>query len=106
MGENEQVDVRLARLEEQVRASAFALELQTTEFHRRLDELNGEAGRLKSMQANYISRETYESKHEELGRRVGLMETFKANMEGRMWIGGGIILILAAGIAVAVRLVH
>jgi hypothetical protein len=97
--------VLVARLEEKAFAASKALEIQTLELRRRLDELNGEAGRLKSMQAHYVSRETYESKHEDLVRRINMMESFKANMEGRMWIGGAVILILAAVIAVIIPLV-
>ena len=41
-------------------STALALKLQATEVERRLSELNGEAGRLKAMQATYLTREKFE----------------------------------------------
>lgn len=38
-----------------------SLKLQAKEYKRRLDDLNGEAGRLRAMQSTYIPREVYEN---------------------------------------------
>ena len=47
-----------------------ALTLQATEYHRRLNDLNGEAKRLREMQASYVSREIYDVQHSELLKKV------------------------------------
>lgn len=43
-----------------------ALDLQAKEYSRRLEQLNGEAAKLKDMQATYVSREVYDAKVKEL----------------------------------------
>ena len=68
------LEVKTAVLNEEhlkdVAASQMALELNAKEIERRLDFLNGEAGRLKEMQSTYLPREVYESKHELLEQRL------------------------------------
>lgn len=107
------LEVKFARLEERIVAADKALNVATQELHRRLEMLNGEASRLREMQASYIPRETYDrgvdaiekatrSMESELDRRLKVLETGAANMQGRTWVGGAIVLILAAIIATAV----
>jgi len=95
----------MARLEERYFASEKALLIQTSELHRRLDELNGEAETLKGMQSTYVPRENYETQHEELERRIGAVEGFKSNMEGRQVVWGIIILIASACIGLVGRFI-
>jgi hypothetical protein len=107
------LEVKFARLEERIVAADRALSVATQELHRRLEMLNGEASRLREMQASYIPRETYDrgvdaiekatrSMESELDRRLKVLETGAANMQGRTWVGGAIVLIIASVIAVAV----
>jgi hypothetical protein len=112
----EDVKVSMARLEERIRAAADALNVAQSELHRRLEMLNGEAARLREMQATYIPRETYDrgieaiekatrSTEIEVDRRLKLLENQSANDKGKQWVGGAIVLILAAAIATATSLV-
>lgn len=64
-----------------------ALQLQATEYKRRLKELNGEAGRLRSMQTNYIPREVFEKEVEILKRDIEILTASKLKSEGKgQWI--------------------
>ncbi len=48
------IDIRFEQLEKEIA-------LQHTEYLRRLDQLNGEAERLRDIQATYVPRETYDN---------------------------------------------
>jgi hypothetical protein len=61
-----------------------ATKLQAKEYERRLDGLNGEAGRLSQMQSTYLPREVYEINHKELCNKVESLQNFRSNLEGRM----------------------
>jgi len=113
---DETISVLIARLEERILASDKALTVATNELHRRLEMLNGEAARLREMQASYIPRETYDrgmeslekstlASDQEMDRRIKVLENMNANMAGKTWIGGAIILIMAAVIATAIPLI-
>jgi hypothetical protein len=84
----------MERIEEQVdlkfEAKEKALLIDTREMQRRLDFLNGEAERLRQMQATYLPRETYnENRREmmgcinELEERANRTEAFQNNSLGR-----------------------
>jgi hypothetical protein len=78
-----------------------ARQIQFTEWMRRLDALNGEAGRLREMQAEYVSREKFDGKVGELEKSIRTLDNFQSNMTGRMaMVGGGIG--LASGILAAI----
>jgi len=62
---------------EQFEALETARDLQAQEYARRLDLLNHEADRLRSMQATYLPREVYESQHDELADKVDNLQSFK-----------------------------
>lgn len=53
------------------------------EISRRLDLLNGEAGRLRSMQETYLPREVAESKFKQLNDDITSLKLYKAEMEGK-----------------------
>jgi hypothetical protein len=67
------LETRMDEFREQMRIrkeeGERALALQTDEFKRRLTELNGEAERLRKMQATYLPREVFDVKvrHIEVG---------------------------------------
>jgi hypothetical protein len=59
--DRELTESKFERVRSEFRAGAEALKLQHTEFLRRLHDLNGEAERLRTIQANYWPREAAES---------------------------------------------
>ena len=59
-----------------------ALNLSSAELSRRLDILNGEAGRLRTMQETYLPREVADSRFEQLLGEVSDLKLYKARMEG------------------------
>jgi hypothetical protein len=112
---DDKLEVAFARLEERIIASDRALTVATAELHRRLEMLNGEASRLREMQATYVPRETFDRSveaiekatkvmEEGLDARVKTLENANANMAGKTWIGGAVILIMAAAIAAVIPL--
>lgn len=50
--------------------NAISTRLAAAEISRRLDLLNGEAGRLTSMQATYLPREVYEQNHKAIEENI------------------------------------
>ena len=68
---------------EKFRSLSEALQLQAKEYKRRLDDLNGEAGRLRSMQSEYIPREVFDRTVTELRREIEELKIFKTKQEGR-----------------------
>jgi hypothetical protein len=108
------MEVCLARLDERIKAmredirrteesGERALDLATQELHRRLEILNGEAGRLREMQATYVPREIFDRYKETQETRISGLENFNANLTGKQWIGGAVIVILAAAITFGVN---
>ena len=57
-------------IDERHTAMKDAMTASTTEVTRRLDGLNGEADRLKEMQATYVPREVYETAVTDLSKSV------------------------------------
>lgn len=90
------------RMDARFEAARDALRIQTDELERRLDDLNGEAGRLREMQAHYVSRELHDGKAGELEKSIRLLETREANLLGRM----AVVAAFAAAVgAVVVKLI-
>lgn len=77
----------IERVEEQTElkfdATAKALLIDTKEMARRLDFLNGEAERLRQMQATYLPREVYDENRREIMKCLSDLEGFKNNALGR-----------------------
>jgi len=103
---DERLNALIDSFEAYRRTSDRALLVADAEFHRRLDELNGEAERLKNMQATYLPREIYERNRETVEARMGSIERFNANLTGKQWIAGAVILVLAAALAFFVPMVE
>lgn len=60
-----------------------ALQIQHKEYERRLRDLNGEAERLRQMQATYVSREVYEINHRELTSKLEALSNRSNIGEGK-----------------------
>jgi len=78
-----------------------ALDLYATENHRRLEILNGEAGRLREMQSSYVPREVYDRDREMTVRRLQDLEKGAATQAGR---GQVIAVLVSAGISIVTSL--
>ena len=92
--EGNSIQTKIARLEEQLNGAKEALKIQAAEYERRLDILNGEAERLRQMQATYLPREVYDTQHESLEQRLEVVTKF-------MYVGIG----LAIAIEIILRFV-
>jgi uncharacterized secreted protein with C-terminal beta-propeller domain len=94
------IDTEVLKREIELRfdASKTALDMQATEYARRLDALNGEAERLRIMQASYVPREAYDIAHMELIKKVEDLQVFKERSLGRQSI-------ISVGISAAISLI-
>lgn len=68
-----------------------ALVLQAKEYERRLDLLNGEASRLRDIQATYLPREVYEVFKKDQQNEIYDLKSFKDATIGRQGIIGYIV---------------
>jgi hypothetical protein len=59
-------------------------DLEAKEIARRLDILNGEADRLRQMQATYLPRELYDTQCSEFRREIDELRLFRANITGQI----------------------
>lgn len=59
-----------------------ALQLQAKEYERRLSDLNGEAGRLRDMQATYVPREVFDTVVKDLEKRIDILTAVNLKGEG------------------------
>jgi len=70
-------------VEERFRVTDKALVLEATELARRLDILNGEAQRLRDIQATYLPREVYDVSQKEVSKKISEFEAFIATYQGK-----------------------
>lgn len=105
--------IELARLDERLKAvidendrahaaTKYALELQAHEYERRLMDLNHAHAEAQRVLSTYLPRETAERDREKMGEQIDDLKAFKNNLQGRLWIGGSLILIIAATISAVV----
>ena len=66
-----------------------ALRLQAKEYERRLDGLNGEADRLKAMQATYVPADIYGVRHAVLEAADAALATRMGAVERNVWLATG-----------------
>ena len=76
------VDTKLEGIGTRLQATDDARALQAVEYKRRLDDLNGEHGRLDRAQATYVRNDIYEKDREE-NRKTILLLTDKAEQARR-----------------------
>ncbi len=92
------------RYEERFIASTQALRLQAAEYGRRLDALNGEAERLRQMQATYLPREIYETSQTEVIKKVDELRQGRNVTEGKsqgisaVWL----VIVVLIGFAISI----
>lgn len=100
-GLQELTEVRINALEkitdERFASSQMALRLGAKETERRLDLLNGEAERLRLIQATYLPREVYDANYREQNKEISELRDFKANSQGRQ---ATLSVLVSAGISV------
>ena len=63
-----------------------ALKLQAVEYSRRLDALNGEAERLRQMQATFVPRELWQAEHLRVVVAIDQLNSFRDQATGRQSI--------------------
>lgn len=82
--------------DEKLKALQKALKLQAKEYERRLEDLNGEAGRLKQMKAELTPREVFENAMNELNKKLDIINDWKIKQEGKSQLTQYIPWLLAA----------
>lgn len=84
--------------ERYVAESDDRLKLQAKEYKRRLDALNGEAERLRSMQASYVPREVYAQFEMSTNKEITALREWKATQTGKTYVFGIVIVLLVTAI--------
>lgn len=82
-GHIEVLKTEIKHLHKVMELNEKALKLQSREYERRLEALNGEAERLRKMQSTYVPREVYEAKYDELVANIEKNRTQLATMTGK-----------------------
>lgn len=72
-------------------SSQLALDLGAKETERRLDLLNGEAERLRLIQATYLPREVYDANYSELRKEIVGLNSSRDIQNGRNSVLSGVI---------------
>jgi hypothetical protein len=67
----------------------------------RFAQTNEWRGTVTDLIARLVTRDEYESKHADLDNRLHAIEQARANLEGRLWAIGAIVMMVNVGIAVA-----
>ncbi len=97
---------RLDFLEELMRerqeTHKVALDLNAREIARRLEILNGEAERLRQIQATYLPRELYENNFNAINRAINEIQTTMATQQGRSQVLSAAI---SAGISIVIAVI-
>jgi DNA repair exonuclease SbcCD ATPase subunit len=83
--------------------AAQALKIQAREYERRLEALNGEANRLRELEATYVSKEFYEAHHEGIHSEISDLKGKMDKQAGRDTVLAGLIA-LAGSLVVGVIL--
>ncbi len=73
-----------------------ALDLQAVEYERRLTSLNGEAARLREMQAHYVPRELYEQYQGEVNKTIAELRSYRDTNLGRQAVIATIIPVIVS----------
>jgi len=66
--------IEIAVLKEKFISNDRSLTLQAKEYERRLNDLNGEANRIKNMQETFLPREVYTSRYDLLNTKIEALE--------------------------------
>jgi hypothetical protein len=115
------VNVQLARLDERFHSirreirqaevvQANALAISSTELGRRLELLNESHSRADRMQGEFMTKEAFAlyvdrmvEKAEGVDDRLKTAEQWRAEMQGRMWVIGVVVVTISTGIALLAR---
>ena len=65
--------------------------LARVEINRRLDEMNKLREQINQERGFYVTRDLHDKLEDSLDTRLKLLENTKSNIEGRLWMIGGII---------------
>ncbi len=81
-----------------------ALKLQAIEYERRLESLNNEAGRIAKMQNDFVLKGEYVLSLETLHKSIRLLEDYKNNLEGRVYVINIVFGIIVTLINIAIKI--
>lgn len=99
---DENLEVKVARLEVRLEERDRAIKIAADELSRRLDNLNHAHAQALSVQATYLPREVYESSIKEMGSRLSRLEGDYREFRGKMWLP---MLFVAAGASLLTGLI-
>lgn len=78
-----------------------AMNLARGEINRRLEDMNELRQQITSERGQFLPRELFDRMHSLFEDRLRSLENDRANLQGRMWIGGALLLMIQLGLAIA-----
>jgi hypothetical protein len=100
-----QLDKQVSVLQQRAMDADKAVLVALGDLGRRLDEMNQFRAQLNQERADYVTKAVYDSKHEELIKKVDALVIAKSNLDGRMWMLGWVIMATSGAITIAINLV-
>ncbi len=88
------VDVRWTDHRIEHEQQFVAIDNARDEVNRRLAEMNDLRRQITDERADFLTRAEYDAKHEALIERISSMERSRANLEGRMWAIGAVLVLI------------
>ena len=85
------------------RMEALALKTAHYEIDRRLEEMNKLRDQITGERGEFVRRELHDKLEREMDGRLKLLENARSNMEGRLWMIGGVISVILALVQLAIH---
>jgi len=92
--------IDIAILTERVKQHEKQRKIQAKEYARRLKDLNGEAGRLRAMQTEYIPREVFDRTINEVNGKIDVNTNYIKGQEGKSVLSKNIPWVITTVIAI------
>lgn len=70
------------------------VDIAKEEVDRRLEDMNQMREQIDRERGTFVTSSVYESKHEAVVARVNLLENARANIDGRVWAAGALLVLL------------
>jgi hypothetical protein len=97
-----ELDKQVAVLQQRANSADKAVIVALTDLGRRLDEMNQFRAQINTERNTFMTKEIFDAKHDELDRKlaaglgmvtekIGEMNSWKSNMQGRMWMLGAVL---------------
>jgi hypothetical protein len=85
------LDKQIAVLERRASDADKAVEVALTDLGRRLDEMNQFRSQINEERGDFVQKETFDLKYDEMSKKVDALSLAKSNQDGRLWMLGVVL---------------